>query len=202
MTNHRTGHDSTEETLVSAAAAGDRSALEALLRSHHDAIRAVCFRIVIDRGAAEDATQAALMAVARSIRQFKGTSKFSTWAYRIATNAALDEVRRTRRRPVPTDDASLGRASAPRPDSTDLVVDNMALESALAQVSEDFRVPLVLFHLRDMSYEEIAEVLGIPVNTVRSRISRARAQLRDLLGNPDGDPDRHSLHSRGEDPLT
>ncbi|MFM8826957.1 MAG: RNA polymerase sigma factor [Actinomycetota bacterium] len=180
-----------DDTLVAAAAGGDRNALEQLLRTHHDAIRAVCFRIVIDKGAAEDATQAALMAVARSIRQFKGTSKFSTWAYRIATNAALDEVRRTRRRPVPTDDASLGRASAPQTDPADLVIDNMALEAALAQVSEDFRVPLVLFHLRDMPYEEIAEVLGIPVNTVRSRISRARAQLRDLLGNPGGVPDRH-----------
>lgn len=138
------------------------------------------------------------MAIARSIRQFKGTSKFSTWAYRIATNAALDEVRRTRRRPVPTDDDALGRASAPQTDPADLVIDNMALEAALARVSEDFRVPLVLFHLRDMPYEEIAEVLGIPVNTVRSRISRARAQLRDLLGNPGGVPDRHK-HDLGKE---
>jgi RNA polymerase sigma-70 factor (ECF subfamily) len=173
--------------------AGDRNALEQLLRAHHDAIRAVCFRIVIDRGAAEDATQAALMAVARSIRQFRGTSKFSTWAYRIATNAALDEVRRTRRRPSPADDEFLGRAVPAQADAADSVVDNMALEAALSRVSEDFRVPLVLFHLQDMTYEEIAEVLAIPVNTVRSRISRARGQLRELLGNQPTGPGRHTV---------
>lgn len=173
--------------------AGDRNALEQLLRAHHDAIRAVCFRIVIDRGAAEDATQAALMAIARSIRQFKGTSRFSTWAYRIATNAALDEVRRTKRRPSPTDDDVLGRAAPPQADASEELVDSLALEAALAQVSEDFRVPLVLFHLQDMTYEEIAEVLGIPVNTVRSRISRARGQLRELLGNQPGAMGRHNM---------
>jgi RNA polymerase sigma-70 factor (ECF subfamily) len=172
--------------------AGDRNALEQLLRAHHDAIRAVCFRIVIDRGAAEDATQAALMAIARSIRQFKGTSRFSTWAYRIATNAALDEVRRTKRRPSPTDDDVLGRAAPHQADASEELVDSLALEAALAQVSEDFRVPLVLFHLQDMTYEEIAEVLGIPVNTVRSRISRARGQLRELLGNQPGAAGRHN----------
>ena len=71
-------------------------------------------------------------------------------------------------------------------------MDSLALEAALAQVSEDFRVPLVLFHLQDMTYEEIAEVLGIPVNTVRSRISRARGQLRELLGNQPGATGRHN----------
>jgi RNA polymerase sigma-70 factor (ECF subfamily) len=73
----------------------------------------------------------------------------------------------------------------------------MALQAALAQVSEEFRVPLVLFHLRDMPYEEIAEVLGIPVNTVRSRISRARQQLKGILGNPGPSPDRHTQDPEG-----
>lgn len=182
---------------MAAAVAGDRSALEQLLRAHHDSVRAVCFRIVIDRGGAEDATQAALLAIARSIRRFKMDSKFSTWVYRIATNAALDEVRRAQRKAVPTEDESLGRAMPAGADAADGIVESMALQAALAQVSEEFRVPLVLFHLQDMPYEEIAEVLGIPVNTVRSRISRARQQLRVILGNPGPPPDRHTQDPEG-----
>ena len=182
---------------MAAAVAGDRHALEQLLRAHHDAVRAVCFRIVIDRGGAEDATQAALLAIARSIRKFKMDSKFSTWVYRIATNAALDEVRRAQRKAVPTEDESLGRAMPAGADAADSVVESMALQAALARVSEEFRVPLVLFHLQDMPYEEIAEVLGIPVNTVRSRISRARQQLRGILGNPDASTDRHTQDPEG-----
>lgn len=68
---------------------------------HYDSVRTVCHRIVVNKADAEDATQHALISIVRALPGFDGRSKFSTWVYRIATNAALDEVRRIRRRPTP-----------------------------------------------------------------------------------------------------
>lgn len=151
-------------------------------------MRAVCHRIVSNRADAEDATQIALMAIVRALPRFDGRSKFSTWVYRIATNAALDEVRRIRRRPVPAEDpvgaASAGRRGAPSTrDGSESVESQMVIRHALTQLPEEFRTAIVLRHIADLEYEEIAEILEIPVGTVRSRLSRGRAQLTEMLGN-------------------
>ena len=86
-----------------AAADGDSAALDELLRSHTALVHGVCRRILGNPDDALDATQEALLAIARKIGSFDGRSKFSTWAYRVATNAALDEARRRGRRPVPSE---------------------------------------------------------------------------------------------------
>ena len=91
--------DVTRERLVTRAVDGDRRALELLLDRHADRIHAVCRRIVAHPEDALDATQEAMIAVARGIARFDGRAAFSTWCYRVATNAALDELRRKRRRP-------------------------------------------------------------------------------------------------------
>jgi RNA polymerase sigma-70 factor (ECF subfamily) len=170
-----------EANLVERARRGDRRALEVLLDRHADRIHAVCRRIVAHPEDALDATQEAMIAVARGIGRFDGRSAFGTWCYRIATNAALDELRRKRRRPVPAGpDGHEPATAASGPD--DVVAARLDVDAALAQVPEEFRVAVVLRDLCDLDYAEIAEILAVPPGTVRSRISRGRALLVERLG--------------------
>ena len=96
----RMGSDE-DRTLIAASQAGDRSALDRLLRQHYDRIYAICRRVAGNDADAADATQEALMAIVRGLPRFDGRSTFSTWSYRVATNACLDELRRRKRRPTP-----------------------------------------------------------------------------------------------------
>src|SRR5882724_9278020 len=92
--------DASDADLARRAALGERAALETLLARHLDAIHAICRRILGHPEDALDATQEALIAISRGIKRFDGRSRFTTWMYRVATNAALDEARRRRRRPI------------------------------------------------------------------------------------------------------
>jgi RNA polymerase sigma-70 factor (ECF subfamily) len=175
-------------TLARRAAGGDRRALEQLLDRHADRIHAVCRRVVAHPEDALDAAQEAMISIARAIGNFDGRAAFSTWCYRIATNAALDELRRKRRRPVPAHpDGPEPVAAGSSPD--DVVATRLDVDAALARVPEEFRVAVVLRDLCDLDYAEIAEVLDVPPGTVRSRISRGRALLVELL-DPQPDPRR------------
>ena len=196
--------DLTDIVLVAAAQRGERAALDELLRRHYDRISAVCRRITTHEADAADATQHALIAIAKGVARFDGTSSFGTWTYRVATNAALDELRRRKRRPQPWDQT--GRSSNGRTAElvdagggvvaptgglagTDATGDATALrvdvEAALRALPHDFRAAVVLRDLCGLDYAEIAEILGIPPGTVRSRIARGRAALVPLL--PDAD---------------
>lgn len=164
--------------------------MDTLLRRHYDLVRAVCHRIVINPSDADDATQMALISMVRALPSFDGRSKFSTWVYRIATNAALDEIRRIRRRPAPTADGDL--YDSVHRDVSDPVDARLDVTAALARLPEEYRAAVVLRHIADLDYEEIAEVLGVPIGTVRSRISRGRSQLGKILGNQDEFPERQT----------
>jgi RNA polymerase sigma-70 factor (ECF subfamily) len=152
----------------------------------------VCRRLAGNDADALDATQEALIAMAKGIRRFDGRSAFSTWAYRVATNACLDELRRRKRRPLVGLPDDLGHGdrhdlSPPMATGIEVLPDRLAIDAALGQLSEEFRAPVVLRDLCDLDYAEIARILGIPPGTVRSRIARGRAQLATLLdpGNQD-----------------
>jgi RNA polymerase sigma-70 factor (ECF subfamily) len=181
-----------DDALAQAAHDGDRAALEQLLHRHADRIHGVCRRIVGHPEDALDATQEAMIAVARGIHRFDGQSKVSTWIYRVATNAALDEVRRQRRRPVPAapppeHGPQLGSTA---PDITSSVDARLDVDAALATLPEDYRVAVVLRDLCDLDYAEIATILDIPPGTVRSRIARGRAALEAWFREPSPDPER------------
>ena len=182
-----------DNALISAARNGDRSSLDLLLRRHYDRIYAVCRRVTGHDADAADAAQEAMIAIVRGLAKFDGRSTFATWVYRIATNASLDELRRRRRRPVTGLGVGVGverdNDAAPAehadPDSglrIDSIADRMLLDQALASLAEDFRLPVVLRDVGDLDYAEIAEVLGVPVGTVKSRIARGRAALAVTLG--------------------
>jgi RNA polymerase sigma-70 factor (ECF subfamily) len=180
--------------LLAAARNGDRRALDDLLRLHHPRIHAVCRRLLGNDADAADAAQEALISIVRGLPRFDGNSAFSTWAYRIATNAALDELRRRGRRPLAQVRDDRDQPYEPvdhrAHESLDSVADKMLLDSALADLRDDFRVAVVLRDVADLDYAEISEVLGIPPGTVRSRIARGRAALADTLGNQDGPTER------------
>jgi RNA polymerase sigma-70 factor (ECF subfamily) len=169
---------------VAAAQRGDREALDRLLRRHGDRVHAVCRRMTGNDADALDATQEAMIAIVRGLPRFDGRSAFSTWAYRVATNACLDELRRRRRRPEPTSDEDLERASSGPGGSLDVVGDRVDIDAALATLPAEFRAAVVLRDLVGLDYAEIGEVLGAPPGTVRSRIARGRAALASALGNP------------------
>jgi RNA polymerase sigma-70 factor (ECF subfamily) len=180
---------SDDDALALAARAGDRTALERLLHDHADRIHAVCRRIVGNPDDALDATQEAMIAVARGITRFDGHTRVSTGIYRVATNAALDELRRQRRRPVPAEAEVAFTADR---DATGTVDTRLDVDAALATLPEDFRVAVVLRDLCDLDYAEIAEVLALPPGTVRSRIARGRAALEAWFREPDAGSERLS----------
>ncbi|MGH9245829.1 MAG: RNA polymerase sigma factor [Acidimicrobiales bacterium] len=189
-----------DDSLIAAAQAGDRAALDELLRRHYDRIYAVCRRLAANEADALDATQEALIAIVRGLSRFDGRSAFGTWCYRVATNACLDELRRRSRRPrtgLPDDEAGDER-TVPSLDARvdDAVADRLAVDAALASLPDEFRAPVVLRDLCQLDYAEIADVLGIPPGTVRSRIARGRAALaRHLGGNPSTAADRPTTRS-------
>jgi RNA polymerase sigma-70 factor (ECF subfamily) len=170
---------------VARAQAGDRDALDGLLRRHHDRIFALCRRMTGNDADAADATQEALVALVRGLRRFDGRSAFSTWAYRVATNACLDELRRRKRRPDPSEVGTEGEIppTGGEPGLADAVTDRLDIDAALARLPVEFRTVVVLRDQMGMDYAAIAETLEIPVGTVRSRLARGRAALADSLGN-------------------
>ncbi|HUF33651.1 MAG TPA: sigma-70 family RNA polymerase sigma factor [Acidimicrobiales bacterium] len=180
--------DATDVELVERARDGDQEALDALLRRHHDRIAALCHRMCGNAADAADATQEALIAIVRGLSRFDGRAAFSTWAYRVTTNACLDELRRRSRRPVSGLEAE-GPDLAARAtrDVADAVAAGIDVDTALAALPLEFRTAVVLRDLCGLDYAEMAEVLDIPAGTVRSRIARGRGQLADrLAGNHDG----------------
>ena len=175
-----------DAALVASAQTGDRAALDQLLRRHYDKIYAVCRRVTGNASDADDACQEALIKISRSLPRFDGRSAFTTWAYRIATNASLDELRKRRRRPslhsVRGDDDSAPEVVDPlAAKRIDAVTDRVALDEALAELSDDFRTAVILRDVADFDYSEIAEVLDVPIGTVKSRIARGRSTMADRL---------------------
>jgi RNA polymerase sigma-70 factor (ECF subfamily) len=180
---------------VAAAQRGDRQALDTLLRRHYDLVHAVCRRVLGTARDADDAAQEAMIRVVRSLDKFDGRSTFSTWVYRIATNTSLDELRKRKRRPqlrIIDDDEAPEPVDDLSHRTVDAVADRLAIDQALAELPDDFRIPVVMRDVGDLDYAEIALELDIPVGTVKSRIARGRRMLVERLGNQDQPPGRPS----------
>jgi len=151
-------------------------------------LHGVCRRILGNPDDALDATQEALLAIARKIGSFDGRAKFSTWAYRVATNAALDEARRRGRRPVPSEhlpESGAGHATVHgtiHGSGRVGIVDVSDVDAALAQLTPT-TAPRSRSATSSHGLRRHRRGVGIPPGTVASRISRGRAALADLLGN-------------------
>lgn len=172
-----------DEELVARCAAGDREAFDLLATRHQQRMYAICRRITCSDSDAFDALQNALLQAWQHIGAFQGTARIGTWLYRIATNAAIDEVRGRRRRPAPAPDP-VDPTTAPDP-VADRVARRLTVDQAMRRLPPQFRAAVVLREYLGLSYQEIAEARGIPVDTVKSQISRGRQALVELLSIED-----------------
>ena len=169
----------TDKELTNRCMSGDRPAFDELAHRHQQRMYAICRRITCDEQDAKDALQEALIAAWRHIRDFKGEAHIGTWLYRVATNAAIDEVRRKARRAAPSGEMGLRHTdSSPVEDA---VSDRMAVDWAMAKLPPQFRAAIVLRELCGLSYRSIAEIRDVPIDTVKSQISRGRQALVELL---------------------
>ncbi len=173
------GSNEGDEELARAAALGDRDALDVLLARHYDRIHLICRKILRNPQDAQDARQDAMLSIARKISTYKGRTDFGGWVYRVATNASIDLHRRAYRREEATDRFSHIRSA----DSTTSVIvrTRMDVELALDQLPDEYREAVVLRDIGDLEYAEIAQILDVPVGTVRSRIARGREMLTRAL---------------------
>lgn len=168
-----------DDALVARAVAGDPDAINDVLQGAQRYVTAACWRVLRNHHDAADAAQHALISIARAIHTFDGRASFRAWTHRIATNAALDEVRRRERRAVPAEMPSELREATPSLASG--VVDRLTIAAAFDRLPDEFRRAVELRDLHGHDYEAIAAMLGVPTGTVRSRISRGRARLASQL---------------------
>ncbi len=171
--------------------AGERqAAFEVLLRRFQRRVFAVCLQVLGSPEDAEDATQETFVRLARSADGFRGDAKLSTWLYRVARNVCTDHVRRDARRPS-TPVADVDRV-IDRPDTADAqlgVEVGDELRRALHQLEPGARRLLLLVTVEGLSYEDAAALADLPVGTVKSRVSRARVRLGELLATSDAAAD-------------
>ena len=165
--------------LVIHARNGDQHAFATLADSMYGRLHQVAYRILRDRGLAEDATQQAVLSMWRDLPQLRNPDRFEAWSYRLLVNACNSEFRR-RQRTLPT----IGSASPidpVAPDDFGRLFDRDQVERGFAELSVDHRAVLVLRYYLDLSLEAIAEALDIPIGTVNSRLHRAIGQMRTAL---------------------
>ena len=180
MGRQPTPPDETELQVIVQAQQGDRRAFGELVRCHREGVINVVYRMCGDANLAEDAAQEAFIRAWKHLPNYRPQSPFRSWVYRIATNAALDVLRRERETvdvdalPIPSSGAG--------PEATVQEAERSArVKQAVLELPEASRTVLVLREYEGLSYKEIADTLGIPIGTVMSRLNYARNRLRESL---------------------
>jgi len=187
--------------LVQRAQAGDRDALSALVQSQQTYVYSIAMSLMHNPADAADMTQEAFIRLLRSLGTYRGETKFTTWLYRLVTNICLDGLRR-RGRPVESlDDTASTQGGDDAQSAGERLADNdrwthpeeelelresaTEVRAALAQLPAPQRLALTLHYFQEMRYEDIADTMGLPLNTVKSHIRRGKERLALLLSNPE-----------------
>ena len=165
--------------LVTRAQHGDEEAFASLAVAAGDRLHAVAHRILRDVDLAEDATQQALLAIWRDLPQLRDPGRFDAWSYRLLVRACYAEGRKERRWSPPL--RLLPSGEAAQADGASTVIDRDQLERAFRRLSTEHRAVVVLHHYLDWPLERVAETLGIPPGTARSRLHHAMRALRAAL---------------------
>ncbi len=175
-----------EEELISRSKEGDLDCFNRLVEFYEREVYNLALRMLGNTQAAEDATQDTFLSAYRGIKGFRGGS-FKAWLLRIAANSCRDQLRRSRRRPFTSLDAleeDMPQLAHPGESPEDYAL-RMGLaseiEKGLASLPEDQRLAVILCDIQGLSYEEVSQVMGGSLGTVKSRLSRGRARLRDYL---------------------
>jgi RNA polymerase sigma-70 factor (ECF subfamily) len=180
---------------------GDTEALREVVHAFGERLTAVVSGVLRDRDAVEDVVQETFTKAFYRIHSFQGGSSLYTWLYRVAVNAAKDHIKSRKRRPASSFDDLPGRSalpstSAPIVEGLERRELRLAVRAAIAQLPRRFRTVLALRELEGMAYTEIAEVLGLSLGTVESRLFRARRRLKALLVQ---NPPSSSVERKGQD---
>jgi RNA polymerase sigma-70 factor (ECF subfamily) len=186
--------------LVQRAQAGDREAVSELVQSQQTYVYSIAMSLMHNPADAADMTQEAFIRLLRSLGTYRGETKFTTWLYRLVTNICLDGLRR-RGRPVESlDEQGSGQTGDSAQTSGERLADSdrwaqpeerlelresaTEVREALASLPATQRLALTLHYFEDLRYEDIAEVMGLPLNTVKSHIRRGKERLAQVLINP------------------
>lgn len=180
-----------DELLIRRAQHGDADAFEQLLLEHQKNVYNLCYRMAGNPDDAMDLSQETFLRAWRCLDQYQFASAFSTWLYRLCSNICIDFLRRRRRQqtvPLTFEDADGEEQTYAVPDAQPLPEEQVELKltretlaAAMAQLLPEHRAVLQLRVVNEMSYEQIADVLDIQIGTVKSRLSRARNQLKKIL---------------------
>jgi RNA polymerase sigma-70 factor (ECF subfamily) len=172
------------EDLVERLQASDPAAFEALVRAYQHRVFGVAVRMLGNRTDAEDIAQEVFLRVYRAIGTFRGEAKLSTWLYGIASNLCLNRLASADRHRVRHDEDAIMRAPSEAADATATIERNevdTALRQAIAELPDERRIVVVLRDLEGLSYDEIAQALDLEPGTVRSRLHRARLDLKSKM---------------------
>jgi RNA polymerase sigma-70 factor (ECF subfamily) len=174
------------DVVVEKAKNGDITAFEELYTLYKAPVYSLCLRLSKDVRDAEDLTQEVFLQLHRKVRSFRGEAAFSSWLYRVATNVAMMHLRKRHREELPLDileyeSRPLASASQPGSGHHCHPVEHIALWKALSGLSKRRRTLVLLHDLRGLTHGEIAERLGVAVNTSRTEVYQAHRKLRDLL---------------------
>ena len=163
--------------------AGDPSTFDPIVQTYQDRIYNLCYYLLGNPQDAEDAAQEVFIKAFRNLKDFRPEASLYTWLYRIGVNTCLDHKRKSRPDALKDESLAEGLASnEPSPEQSYQSKEiGQAINSALNQLSKNSRAVIVLKEIEGLPYEDIAEVLNTSVGTVKSRISRAREELRRLL---------------------
>lgn len=170
-----------DKRLILQAQRGDTQAFETLYNQHLKRVYNIAWRTMGNDADAQDVTQEVMLKAWRALPNFKLDSALSTWLYRITINACSDELRRRKAKTVSVEALSESGHEPGDAGFEQSAVDGQNLSWAIGQLIEEYRSAVVLRDVEGYSYEEIAKILNCPIGTVRSRINRAREQLRSLL---------------------
>ena len=175
-----------DERLIDATLAGDKNAFGELARKYQDRVYNLALPIVGNADDALDVVQETFLQALTHLESFRRSSRFYTWLYRIAYNCAVGALRRRGRTTsvdrIVEEIGECFESPVEAPDAKSKREDDVqALREALAKLPEEYRAPIVLREIEGANYERIAEVLEIPIGTVRSRLHRARSALREAL---------------------
>jgi RNA polymerase sigma-70 factor (ECF subfamily) len=186
----------TDQEVVRRARGGEEAAHRELLRRYQGPVFSLIYRMVRDRALAEDLAQETFVKALNALDSYRPEFKFSSWLFKIANNVAIDHLRRRQLETLSLDGSPDALTPREVDESRPIVPDRAetplqevearelgaAIEQAIGKLRPEYRACIILRHIEDRPYEDIAEILNLPLGTVKTYLHRARAELKDILG--------------------